>query len=86
MLTFLSKIFKINSIQVAGIYQETDNERYSLLTFKKEKNKLKLIENKSFVSQKSFLESIDLKLPIVLAIDGKGVLNKGVPPPNNIGM
>lgn len=78
MLTFLSKIFKINSIQVVGIYQETDNERYSLLTFKKEKNKLKLIENKSFVSQKSFLESIDLKLPIVLAIDGKGVLNKKI--------
>jgi Tfp pilus assembly protein PilN len=78
MLTFLSKIFKINSIQVVGIYQETDSERYTLLTFKKEKNQLKLIENKSFISKKTFLENIDLKLPIVLAIDGKGVLNKKI--------
>lgn len=78
MLNFLSKIFKINSIQVVGIFQETDNERYTLLTFKKEKNQLKLIENKSFISQKTFLESIDLKLPIILAIDGKGVLNKKI--------
>ncbi|WP_445712023.1 hypothetical protein [Flavobacterium sp.] len=78
MLNFLSKIFKINSIQVVGIYQETDSERYTLLTFKKEKNQLKLIENKSFISKKTFLENIDLKLPIVLAIDGKGVLNKKI--------
>lgn len=78
MTTILSKIFKINSIQVVGIFQDANNQKYSLLTFKKTKEKLNIVENKSFSKIDSLLEAIDVKLPVVLSVDGKGVLNKKI--------
>lgn len=84
MITILSKIFKINSIQVVGVFQDANNEKYSLLTFKKTKGKLNIIENKSFSKIDSLLEAIDVKLPVVLSVDGKGVLNKKIDNTNDI--
>lgn len=84
MVNILSKIFKINSIQVVGIFQDTDNEKYTLLTFKKTKGKLDIQENKTFSTTVALFENIDLKLPIILAFDGKGVLNKKVDSSNEI--
>lgn len=78
MVNILSKIFKINSIQVVGIFQDTNNEKYTLLTFKKTKRKLDIQENKTFSTTVALFEAIDLKLPIILAFDGKGVLNKEI--------
>ena len=84
MVNILSKIFKINSIQVVGIFQDTDNEKYTLLTFKKTKGKLDIQENKTFSTTVALFENIDLKLPIIVAIDGKGVLNKKIDDTNDI--
>ena len=76
MVNILSKIFKINSIQVIGVFQDTNYEKYTLLTFQKEKSKLNILENKSFTSKELLFENINLKLPVILCLDGKGVLNK----------
>ena len=84
MVNILSKIFKINSIQVVGIFQDMDNERYTLLTFKKAKGKLDIVENKTFTTLESLFENIDLKLPILLSVDGKGVLNKKIDSANEV--
>lgn len=84
MPTLLSKIFNINCIQVIGVFQDTNNEVYSLLTFKKTKDKLDSIDSRSFTSIENLLEFIDTKLPVVLAIDGKGVLNKKVDNTNEV--
>lgn len=84
MTTILSKIFKINSIQVVGVFQDANNQKYSLLTFKKTKEKLNIVENKSFSKIDSLLEAIDVKLPVVLSVDGKGVLNKKIDNTNDI--
>jgi len=80
----LSKIFNINCIQVIGVFQDANNEVYSLLTFKKTKDKLDNIDSRSFNTIENLLEVIDTKLPVVLAIDGKGVLNKKVDHTNEI--
>ena len=84
MVNILSKIFKINSIQVVGIFQDIDHERYTLLTFKKAKGKLDILENKTFTTIESVFENIDFKLPILLSVDGKGVLNKKIDSANEI--
>lgn len=83
MVNILSKIFKIKSIQVVGIFQETNNESYTLLTFKKEKNQLNLVKTKTFSTQNILLENIDLKVPIILSFDGKGILNKKIDSKND---
>ena len=84
MVTILSKIFKINSIQVVGIFQDANYEKYTLLTFQKEKSKLNIVENKTFTSKELLLENINLKLPVILSIDGKGVLNKRIDEKNEM--
>lgn len=84
MLALLSKIFNINCIQVIGVFQDANNEVYSLLTFKKTKDKLDSIDSRSFNTIENLLEVIDTKLPVVLAIDGKGVLNKKVDQTNEV--
>ncbi|NHN27409.1 hypothetical protein FIA58_017145 [Flavobacterium jejuense] len=78
MITILSKIFKINCIQVVGIFQDADTEKYTLLTFKKTKDKLDIIENKSFTNFNSLIEVIDVKIPVILSVDVRGVLNKKI--------
>lgn len=78
MINILSKIFAINCIQVIGVFQDATNERYALLTFKKEKGKLNILENKSFPTQELLFENINTKLPVILSVDGKGVLNKKI--------
>ena len=84
MLALLSKIFNINCIQVIGVFQDANNEVYSLLTFKKTKDKLDSIDSRSFNTIENLLEVIDTKLPVVLAIDGKGGLNKKVDQTNEV--
>ena len=84
MLALLSKIFNINCIQVIGVFQDANNEVYSLLTFKKTKDKLDSIDSRSFNTIENLLEVIDTKLPVVLAVDGKGVLNKKVDQTNEV--
>lgn len=84
MINILSKIFAINCIQVIGVFHDTNEERYTLLTFKKEKNKLNILENKTFSTQELLFENINTKLPVILSIDGKGVLNKKIDIANEV--
>lgn len=78
MIKILSKIFQINTIQVVGIFKGSDGDRYDLLTAKKSKNKLDIIRNETFNSLEVLLEAVDSKLPIIINLDGKGILNKRI--------
>lgn len=78
MIKILSKIFQINTIQVVGIFKRSDGDRYDLLTVKKSKNKLDIIRNKTFNSLETLLGTLDSKLPIIINLDGKGILNKRI--------
>lgn len=78
MSKLLSKIFQNNTIQVIGIFKDSNEDRYDLLTVKKSKNKLDILVNKSFSNFELLQEKINLKIPTIINIDGKGVLNKKI--------
>lgn len=78
MFAFLSKIVMINHIQVVGVYQDSDKEKYVVLSLKKDKNELKIINSAETEKKDELLSMIDSKIPVVLVVDGKGVLNKKI--------
>ncbi|AWM15191.1 hypothetical protein DI487_15885 [Flavobacterium sediminis] len=78
MLPFLSKIIAIDRIQIVGICQDTDKEKYTVLSLKKDKNELKIVNSATTETKNELLSIVDTKLPVILVVDGKGVLNKKI--------
>lgn len=78
MITFLSKIIKLNNLHVIGIIRKEDEESYNVLTVKKKGNKIDIVSSNSFDTFDKVARNIDLKIPVLLAIDGKGILNKEI--------
>lgn len=78
MITFLSKIIKLNNLHVIGIIKKDNEETYNILTVKKKGNKIDIIRTVSVDSFEKITRNIDLKIPVILAIDGQGILNKEI--------
>lgn len=78
MIKVLSKILKSNKIQVVGIYDDSDSLKIHVLTLKKEKNKLIILDKNYYESYESFEKKLNTSLPLILCYDGKKVLNKKV--------
>ncbi len=84
MITILSKIFKIKNLHIVGVIKNDAGEIYNLLTIKKRGNKIDVIKTITFLSFNDLLKNIDTKLPIILLIDGKGILNKKIDLKNEV--
>ena len=78
MITFLSKIIKLNNLHVIGIIKKDNDESYHVLTVKKKGSKIDIVNAVSFDTFEKIAQNIDLKIPVLLAIDGKGILNKEI--------
>jgi hypothetical protein len=78
MLNILSKFIKINDLNVVGVIKKEDYEIYNLLTIKKKANKISIISKQTFETFESLTKNTDRKLPVIIVIDGKGVLNKEI--------
>jgi hypothetical protein len=78
MVSALSKIVKSNKIQVVGIYEDSDSLKIHVITLKKEKNKLSILDRNYHESFESFEKSLNTSLPLIVCYDGKKVLNKKV--------
>lgn len=78
MQRLLSKIFSINEIQVVGIYKDTILENYEVLLLKKDNDKLTVLKNEVTKDKNGLIKLIDVKKPVVLLLNGKGVLNKKI--------
>jgi len=78
MITFLSKIIKLNNLHVIGIIKKDNEESYHVLTVKKKGSKIDIVNAVSFDTFEKIAQNIDLKIPVLLAIDGKGILNKEI--------
>jgi Tfp pilus assembly protein PilN len=78
MQRLLSKIFSINEIQVVGVYQDTNIEKYTILSLKKDKNKLDILNSISVETKEDLISNIDIKKAVILVLDGKGILNKKI--------
>lgn len=78
MITFLSKIIKLNNLHVIGVIKKDNDESYHVLTVKKKGSKIDIVNAVSFDTFEKIAQNIDLKIPVLLAIDGKGILNKEI--------
>ncbi|TRW97024.1 PilN domain-containing protein [Flavobacterium gawalongense] len=78
MITFLSKIIKLNNLHVIGVIKKDDDESYNVLTVKKKGQKIDIVTMASYNTVEGLSKNIDTKLPIILVVDGKGVLNKEI--------
>lgn len=78
MITILSKFIKINNLHVVAVINNEDGEYYNVLTVKKKSSKIEMISASTFGTFEELRKNIDTKLPILLVIDGKGVLNKEI--------
>lgn len=78
MIKALSKIVKSNKIQVVGIYEDSDILKIHVITLKKEKNKLSVLDRNYHESFESFEKNLNTSLPLIVCYDGKKVLNKKV--------
>ncbi|WP_300570371.1 hypothetical protein [Flavobacterium sp.] len=78
MITYLSKIIKLNNINVVGVIKKENDESFIVLTIKKNGSKIDIVSKRKFETFDDFKSKIDNKLPILLVVDGKGVLNKEI--------
>jgi hypothetical protein len=78
MITFLSKILKLNNIHIVGVICKEDEENYNVLTVKKKGNKIDIVTAVSFNTFEELKKTMDPKLPIIIVVEGKGILNKEI--------
>lgn len=78
MFKFLSKIVTHSSIQVIGINLEEDVISYALILIQKKKFNISILKKETFLNFEELTLILDTKIPIILNIDGKGILNKKI--------
>ncbi len=78
MISFLSKIIKLDNLHVVSVIKKEDSEIYHVLTVKKKGSKIDIIAINSYKVLGELSRNLDLKLPILLLINGKGILNKEI--------
>lgn len=78
MFATLSKFVKINDLNVVGVIKKEDYEIYHLLTIKKKANKISMVSKQTFENFEALTKAADKKLPLLIVVEGKGVLNKEI--------
>lgn len=78
MIRFLSKIVSHSSIQVIGITLEEDTTSYALLLVQKKRTNITVLKKETFTNFEELTSVLDSKTPVILHIDGKGILNKKI--------
>ena len=78
MIAYLSKIIRFNRINVVGVFKEEDTTNYTVLQIKRNNNKVSVIARRNFTSIEKLNEKLDKKTPVLILLDGKGILNKQI--------
>lgn len=78
MIRFLSKIVSHSSIQVIGIILEEDVASYALLLVQKKKTSITILKKETFTNFEELTSNLDSKIPVILHVEGKGILNKKI--------
>jgi hypothetical protein len=84
MLATLSKFIKLNDLNVVGVIKKEDYEIYNLLCIKKKANKISIVSKQTFETFEELLKTADKKIPALIVIEGKGVLNKEIDVENEV--
>lgn len=78
MINYLTKIIKFNTVNVIGITKKDSGDCYSVLTVRRKGSKITITNSQLFDSFETLKGEIDAKLPVIVVLDGKGVLNKQI--------
>lgn len=78
MIRFLSKIVSHSSIQVIGITLEEEVTAYTFLLIQKKRTNINIVKKETFTNLEELTSTLNSKIPIILHIDGKGILNKKI--------
>jgi hypothetical protein len=76
MLNLLTKIFPFNSIQIIGVFLKEETIDYNLVVLHKKGAKVSIKAIEKYTSFEALIQKLNQKLPIILVMDGKGVLYK----------
>ncbi|RKR09084.1 hypothetical protein C8C83_0684 [Flavobacterium sp. 90] len=78
MLVHLSKIIRLNNLNVVGVIKKEDYEVYHLLAIKKSANKISIVSKQTFETFEALTKIADKKQPLLIVVEGKGILNKEI--------
>ncbi len=82
MNAILNKIIKFDTLNIIGVYRKVDADVFYFLRTTKSKDKLEVASIKTFSTIEDLKIEVDNKTPMIILIDGKGVLNKRIDPKN----
>lgn len=74
----LNKIVNFNRLNVIGIYRNDDTTIFHILRLQKKKENLEIIEQTTYEDFDILTNKLDVKTPLVLLLDGKGIVNKKI--------
>lgn len=78
MSSLLKKIIKFNRIVVVGITKGEEFDQFSLLEVQKKSDQIQMISQKTYLNLNELFENLKKDIPLILVVDGKGVLNKKI--------
>lgn len=78
MNSILDKIVQFTSLYVVGVFRKEESDVYYVLKINKKKSNLSVTSVDYFADYESLNTKIDSKIPMLLVIDGKGVVNKKI--------
>lgn len=78
MIKLLSKIITLKKLYVVGVIRNDEEEIFHIISLSKSKNSLVVNSQESFVGFDALVKTLDKKIPVIVNIDGKGVLNKKI--------
>lgn len=84
MSSLLKKIIKFNRIVIVGITKGEDSDQFSLVEVQKKSNQIQIISQKTYLNLNELLEILKKDIPLILVVDGKGILNKKIDSTNEV--
>jgi len=74
----LNKIVKFKILNLITVFRGNEGDSFFLLKVKRNNSKLDVVESLSFSSIEELKANLDTKIPVIILVDGKGILNKKI--------
>jgi len=78
MDAILDKIIRFDHLNVIGVFRKEEGNVFYYLKTRKKNDKLEVAAVKTFTSIEYVKSEVDAKFPLILLVDGKGILNKKI--------
>lgn len=78
MNALLSRIVQLNRVNVIGVHRNDDGQTYRVLTIARKGNTMAVATAAEFSQLDELIKNTDQRIPVIIGLDGKGILNKQV--------